>query len=502
MGDIALLRQFVEKPEDFTGHRETGNVLSAAQISQNPFGDYAPQSTQIQGILKSLHDSFEEKLEKMNTEEDEAVKSFKALMETKNTELDELEGQLESKTLDKSEQSKQLVSDRESLDDAQIELKKDKKFFSEAKETCKVRALAWEKRKKMHEMELQGIDKAIEILSSDDAKKTFDSAATTFLQVRRSDEVDATDRLRTLAAKYKSLSLARIVVAMKSGGHFDRVIGEIDKMITVLREEEQDDIKHRDRCQGSQNKNKNELDDLQYEVEKTDTKIQKEEGVEQNLKDKVKSIKKSIADTEDEMEAAKKNREEENKEFIKAVKDDADAIKLIEKAKAELSKFYRQNNIPLNFIEKGSPPPDASKFSGEYKGESGASGGIVATMDMIIEDIEKETKVAREEEQQALEDYEKERKAMSDAILSKKEALTNTERHLVDVQQKIEDLKQFKEQKEGDLSAEEEKKSALEKDCKWVETHFEERRTQRKAELDGLAEAKNYLAGVESGDAV
>merc|ERR1712217_730684 len=122
---------------------------------------------------------------------------------------------------------------------------------------------------------------------------------------------------------------------MKSGGHFDRVIGEIDKMIGILREEEQDDIKHRDRCQGSQNKNKNDLEDLQYAVEKTEAKIKKAEGQKEELKEKVKSIKKSIADTEEEMETAKKNREEENKEFIKAVKEDADAIKLIEKAKAE-----------------------------------------------------------------------------------------------------------------------------------------------------------------------
>merc|ERR1711935_1001907 len=39
--------RFVHHPDGFVGSRS----VSAAQITNNPFGDYAPQSTQIQGIL-------------------------------------------------------------------------------------------------------------------------------------------------------------------------------------------------------------------------------------------------------------------------------------------------------------------------------------------------------------------------------------------------------------------------------------------------------------------
>ena len=41
--------------------------------------------------------------------------------------------------------------------------------------------------------------------------------------------------------------------------------------------------------------------------------------------------------------------------------------------------------------------------------------------------------------------------------------------------------------------------NTLKHDCNWVESHFDSRRTKRKAEMDGLVEAKNYLAGVEDG---
>jgi len=42
--------------------------------------------------------------------------------------------------------------------------------------------------------------------------------------------------------------------------------------------------------------------------------------------------------------------------------------------------------------------------------------------------------------------------------------------------------------------------NSVAKDCAWVKSHFESRRDKRKAEIDGLVEAKNFLAGVDAGD--
>jgi len=79
--DLEVVRRFVDHPENYVGGRS--EYLSAAQIAQNPFGDYAPQSTQVQGVLKGMYDSFTGDLEKANAEEAGKVKSFEELMETK-----------------------------------------------------------------------------------------------------------------------------------------------------------------------------------------------------------------------------------------------------------------------------------------------------------------------------------------------------------------------------------------------------------------------------------
>merc|ERR1719476_9425 len=70
------------------------------------------------------------------------------------------------------------------------------------------------------------------------------------------------------------------------------------------------------------------------------------------------------------------------------------------------------------------------------------------------------------------------------------------EKEKADVDAQIEDVKEYKGQKGEDLGSENKLSKALYEDCSWVATHFETRRTKRKTEMDGLNEAKDYLAGV------
>merc|ERR1712066_267430 len=79
--------------------------------------------------------------------------------------------------------------------------------------------------------------------------------------------------LRQMAKKYRSVSLSDIAAEVQSGGHFDKVIASIDKMIAFLRTEEAADIDHRDRCQGAENKNTNDKEDLDHEISKTQKTI-------------------------------------------------------------------------------------------------------------------------------------------------------------------------------------------------------------------------------------
>merc|ERR1719450_1977991 len=99
------------------------------------------------------------------------------------------------------------------------------------------------------------------------------------------------------------MSLAGLAAELNAGGHFDKVIAAIDKMMEVLRVEEQDDIAHRDRCQRSENKNANEMEDLNSGIEKKGASIDR-------MKDEAASLKEKMSELEAQMKATEADMDE------------------------------------------------------------------------------------------------------------------------------------------------------------------------------------------------
>jgi len=95
--NLDMIKRFVQNP--------TG-AMSAAQTGLNPFGDYAPQSTQIQGILKGMYDAFTADLEKDNADEAKKQKSHEELIATKKQELATLTSTLEKQEGDQAAKTK------------------------------------------------------------------------------------------------------------------------------------------------------------------------------------------------------------------------------------------------------------------------------------------------------------------------------------------------------------------------------------------------------------
>jgi nitrogen fixation/metabolism regulation signal transduction histidine kinase len=191
--DLHLVQRFFEHP--------LAQNTNLAQVSNNPFGDYAPQSTQIQGILKGMYEAFASDLEKDNAEEAEQQKAFEELMATKRKELATLEATLEKQTSDEAEKKKTKAESKTLLDATKEQLEADEVFFADTKEGCKTKAGEWAERTRLRTEELQGIVKAIEILSG--GEETFQKATTAFVQldagVRRSAVIRSHNSAATAA---------------------------------------------------------------------------------------------------------------------------------------------------------------------------------------------------------------------------------------------------------------------------------------------------------------
>jgi len=497
-----MVMRFVQNPQAYAAHG-----MVATQTGQNPFGDYAPQSSQIQGILAGMHDTFKADLKKDIAAEEESLKSFEALMQTKNQELDTLTLTLQKQEGDSASKQKALAEDETQRDDTTASLAADEKFFDETKAAAQNKATEWSVRTRLRVEELAGIQGAVQILSG--GAKTFDEATTTLVElkaVRRHSQThaDAYSKLKVLAAKSQSANLQRLVLVMKTGGHFDKVMIMIDEMMKVLRKEEQDDIEHRDRCENGENANKNSMEDLENDVKKTDKKLERMGNTDDDLAKELKDVKAAIVATKKDMAEMLEMRNEDNDDFKRALKMDDEAIHLITMATAKLNKYYKDNKVSLAQGPEYDNDPDKApetSFSGADK-HSSESGGIIAILDMIKEDLQKEMKEGRADEASAQAEYEKQRGALQASLDAQMESKVNLEKERADLAEKVSGAEKFKNERKSDLDSQKGMKQALNTDCSWVQTHFETRRTKRKTEMDGLVEAKSFLSGVENGDAV
>jgi len=282
--DREVVSRFVEQPDQFISKHLGG--LSLAQAARGPFGDYAPQSGQIQGILKGMYDTFTANLEKDNVKEAENQKNFESLMATKKKEEETLKVSQEKSELDTATKNKLLADTKIDRDDAKDQLQADEEFFAKSKESCKEKGQQWSSRSRLRTEELQGIARGIEILTSPEAKETFKSSSETmFLQEASSGSSvlasyshkhrsKAFAKLKSLATQFHSVELAELAAEVKLGGHFDKIIPMVENMMLLLKREEADDIEHRDRCNNKERDNKEARADLEFDIDKVTKKAE------------------------------------------------------------------------------------------------------------------------------------------------------------------------------------------------------------------------------------
>jgi len=337
---------------------------------------------------------------------------------------------------------------------------------------------------------------------------TFESAHNTFLQVSASvvdqHRTAVYSKLRALIKKDGGLKIAMLAAALRSGGHFDKIIIMIDKMIADLRAEEQADIEARDECNNQENALKAQEEDLDYNIDKKEKLKERQEAKKADVNSAKIAKQDEIAIAKTTMAEMLAARNEENANFKKALKDDFQAVELLGQAIGAITAFYTNNKIPLELAQQAAKEepapytidedkaPDAKFSSGGRKSETR---GIIGILGMLKEDLEKEIKTARAEEAAAQAEYEKLKAEAQDGLDKMVATETALKSEEADLDGKIADtdgeIANHKDQK----TATQGEKKALAPNCKWVKENFDARREKRKAELAGLQEAKSMLAG-------
>jgi len=418
-----------------------------------------------------------------------------------------------TKSKDKKEGEKaaaeSLLADTSaSYDDTEAQMKADTAFFDSTKDQCEAKSSEWNTRSKLRESELAGVDKAIEILSSDAAREMFSKSIkpgmeTSFLQVAK----DTTDpafkayaALRQQARKSKSLRLASLAATVRLAkvGHFDEVIKSIDTMVQTLRDEGAADLAKRDQCNNEYQDIASKTADLSWQVEKNEAKIEKLVSlIEKRNAEKAKTIE-DIQSVDDEMADMLKARTAEHKAFQQARSDDMAAITLLKSATESLTAYFNKNKVALTqadpeFEVSKDQAPEA-KFDGKDS-NANASKTIISLITMITEDLENEVSNGLKDEvsnqiayEAAVETAKKLRKSLVEKKASLEVAIAKRGGD------KTDETKDMKTNNE-DKAAQDKHKADIKKDCDWMIKNFKVRADSRAAEMNGLEGAKEYLAG-------
>mmetsp|Transcript_140520 Transcript_140520/g.262071 ORF Transcript_140520/g.262071 Transcript_140520/m.262071 type:complete len:710 (-) Transcript_140520:49-2178(-) len=508
--DMNVVQAFVDKPADFFGK----NGMSAAQVSEahNPFGDYSPGSTRIQGILKGMLEAFTADIAKNMKEEAEAVREYEALSATRQRELGTLETTERTEDMSVASKTELLQETREDKKQTEEELAEDEVLLETTKTASRAKAKEWSERCRLRSEELLGIKEAIDILTG--GKSTFVNAMTSFFEVSSVQVVKAKSQqsrmqsaymqLQALATRYHSLRLAKIATSLQAGGHFDKVIAMIDQMMELLRKEEASDIFHKDRCESSENANENEMEDLDKDLGMNANAMTALQTEMNEAQASIRQMKIDMQDKEGEMDEQLEMRNADHRDFAKALKDDVDAIALIERAIVALSKYYTKNKLKLGgFVQQGANPvyaidPEKApelEFS-KADSKSSASGGIIAILEMIKEDLEKEVKTAREEEAEDEAAFEASKSQLQASIQSLEVGIAQAEGKKADASSDYAAASKLADRKQNDLDDQQKLKDSLLNDCDWVKSHFQSRYEKRKSEMQGLTDAKAYLSGI------
>merc|ERR1719298_351526 len=140
------------------------------------------------------------------------------------------------------------------------------------------------------------------------------------------------------------------------------------------------------------------------------------------------------------------------------------------------------------------PPPPEASFGGAKTEESG---GVLAMMDMLVSDLDKEMTAADLEEKDSQKDYEK---TMSDAAEKRAgdtKDMTDKQAAKASMETELQAHNDAKKASETELDATKDYIQTLHNDCDFLLEYYQERKDARASEIDAIGKAKAVLSGAD-----
>merc|ERR1740133_80322 len=477
-------------------------------------GEYAPASGQITGILKQMTDTMQADLDSATSTEQSSIKDFNGLVAAKTKEINACTKSIESKTARIGELGVALVTQKEDLDDTSKSLVEDEKFLKDLETDCETKDEEWAARQKIRAEEVLALADTIKILNDDDVLELFKKTlpAASLLQVTVSGQAVKSRALVALQGS-GDFRLNLISLALKGKKvSFAKVLVMIDNMTKLLKSEQVNDNDKKEYCETLIDKTEDKVKELELSVSDLAKAVaDAKEGI-ATLAEEIEALEDGIKALDKQVAEATEQRKEEHADSVETLTGDNAAKELIGIAKNRMNKFYNPKlhkaapkrelseaeqitvhnggtlaptaapggiaGTGVTAMAQVAPPPPPETF-GAYAKKSGESGGVIAMLDMMVADLDKEIQQVETEEKNAQEEYEELMKDSAEKRSLDAKAIKDKESTMQEAMATHQYL--------GEVHG----------DCDWLMTNFDTRKEARAGEIDALTKGKAVLSGAD-----
>merc|ERR1719220_1680152 len=289
---------------------------------------------------------------------------------------------------------------------------------------------------------------------------------------------------------------------------FDKVIKMIDEMVATLKIEQADDDHKKEDCNVQLDLTEDKKKVLETSVSDREVAIENaKEGIAKSTEE-IAGLKAGIKELDKMVLEATEQRKDENEDFKEKMASNTAAKELLNVAKNRLNKFYNPKLVKSSaaaalFVQVSvhahsvkAPPPPPETF-GAYSKKSEDNMGVIAMIDLLIADLDKDMVEAETEEKNAQIDYET--TMMNSAVKRVKDSKSLVEKESIkgDLEAALEMHVESKEAEQKKLMATMRYMQSLHLECDWLLKYFDVRKAARSSEIDALGNAKAVLRGAD-----
>jgi len=488
-----VIKSFIE---DSNGSDEN---LAAPEANAYEF-----QSQGIVDMLTKLAGKFEDERTDLEKAETNAKNAFEMLALDLNSQIDQRKSQRTEDQQAKAKAEQNAAEAKGDMADTEATKEEDTKFLADTMATCEQKSSAFEDRQKLRAEEIEAVEKAIEIMSSDAVSLLQKKHLHSLVQVKSSSLAQLRSAASSLSPNQQrvvaylkgqaSLTNSRLLSALAlrvAEDPFKKVKKMIKDLIVKLMEEAAEEAEHKAFCDTELSTNEQTRKEKTEGVETLHAEIDELEASIAKLTEEITELTKAVADLDAAVAKATSIREEEKAKNAATIADAKAAQEAVAKALGVLKDFYEKAGDATALLQR---QPEV--FSDEpYQGMGGAKGGVVGMIEVIQSDfarLESETSAGEAEAQKQYDEF------MTDSSMDKGAKSTAIEHKTGKKQNHEQSLQEAKTDLDGtqkELDAALTYYEKLKPSCVDQGESFEDRVARRKEEIQSLNEALRILSG-------